>query len=271
MNNTADASRRPIPCRLAIFLATFSALLCSGHAQPNPLQATNTTVSQSAYQEISRGPHSRVLQRVITMTNAAGNTITRSNSYVEIATGMSHLVDDQWVASSDQIHITANGAAGTNCQHSVSFAPQFNTSGAIDLLTPEGYHMTSSIAGLVYFDGNTNVVIGIPQDSIGQVLPSLNQVLYTNAFAGVNGDVLYNHTLAGFEQDVVLRQQLPPPASYGLTGSNIWLQVWTEFTAAPTPQIIQPQDGSDPLLDFGAMKMPGEKHLFWVTKNPPYL
>jgi len=112
--------------------------------------------------------------------------------------------------------------------------------------------MTSSIAGLAYYDGTTNVVIGVPQDSIGQVLPSLNEVIYTNFFAGVNADILFKNSLAGFEQDVVLRQQLPPPSAYGL-GSNVWLQVWTAFPTAPEPQITQLQDG-DQFIDFG-MKM----------------
>src|SRR6202042_1977402 len=60
---------------------------------------------------------------------------------------------------------------------------------------------------------------------------------------------------SGFEQDIIIRQQLPSPATCGLTGSNIWLQVWTEFTAAPSPRISQPQNDGDSYLEFGAMKM----------------
>ncbi len=235
-------------------------------AQQNPGAASNT-VNQASYVEVSRGPHSRVMQAVVTVTNAAGNTVTRTNAYTEIATGMSHLVGDQWVASSDQIQITANGAAGTNCQAQIHFAANLNNPGAIDLLTPDGFHMTSDIAGLVYFDGITNVVIAIPQDSIGQILPSLDQILYTNAFTNAACDVLYSYTKAGFEQNIVIRQQLPSPASFGLTASNIWLQVWTEFTAAPSPQISQPQgEGTDPTLDFGVIKM-GKGKAFMLGNN----
>lgn len=227
----------------------------NSQAQPPQLTATTGGGNQKSYFEVSRGPHSRVMQAVTTVTNAAGKIITKTNSYTELATGMSHKVGNHWVASSDQIQLTADGAEATNCQHKVHFSANLNSPGAIDLVTPEGHHMASDIAGLVYFDGVTNVVIAIPQDSIGQVLPALNEVLYTNAFSGVDADVLYHHTKAGFEQDIVLRQQLPSPADYGLTASNIWLQVWTKFHAAPSPRVTQsPGKGGDQ-LDFGIMKM----------------
>ncbi len=149
-------------------------LLSAGNspAQQNSGTATNASPHHPVCAEVSRGPHSRVMRTVTTWTNAAGNIVTRSNAYTEIATGLSHRVGGQWVPSSDQIQITADGAAGTNCQHQVHFAANLNGPGALDLLTPEGYHMTSEIAGLVYFDGTTNVVIALPQDSTGQILPS---------------------------------------------------------------------------------------------------
>src|SRR5579872_5544769 len=71
-------------------------------AQQNSPSAPGNPVSQTPYTEVSRGPHSRVMQRTSTWTNAAGKTITRINSYNEIATGLSHLVNNQWIPSSDQ-------------------------------------------------------------------------------------------------------------------------------------------------------------------------
>ena len=85
--------------------------------------------------------------------------------------------------------------------------------------------------------------------------PPAIKFIYTNAFTNANCDVLYTHRLNGFEQDIVIRQQLPSPASFGLTGSNLWLQVWTEFTAAPAPRVTQQKSNRDPLLDFGIMRM----------------
>lgn len=259
MTNTI-ISRGPSPwqqLKIHLFLPAMVLLLgLNAGAQPASPGVVGAINGQTSYTEASRGPHSRVMQKVTTWTNPAGKTMSRTNKYTELATGMSVLRNGRWVPASDQIQITADGAQATNGQHQVHFAANLNTPGAIDLLTPEGRHMTSDIAGLVYFDGTTSVVIAKPQDSIGQVLPSLKEALYTNAFAGVKADVLYTYTKAGFEQDVVLRQpeQLPNPSGFGLASSNIWLQVWTEFRAAPEPKITpHPTDGDQ--LDFGIMKM----------------
>ena len=205
---------------------------------------------------VQRGPHNRIWQSVVAQTGSQGQTTYRTNSYNELATGLCFWNGTQWVDASDQIQLTANGAAATNTQHQVSFAANINTGGAINLATPDGQQMTSQILGLAYTDGSTSnhVFFAETQDSIGQLLPSGNQVIYTNAFTNADCDVLYSHKLAGFEQDIVIRQQLPSPSSFGLEGSNIWLQVWTEFTATPAPRITQ-QNSGDNFLDFGAMKM----------------
>jgi RHS repeat-associated protein len=259
--------RAPLTRHLpALCLAT---ILCF-NSQAQQLSATPTNIATAtAYSEVSRGLHSRLMQRTTTLTNAAGVAITRTNAYKELATGMSVLSNGFYVAASPQIQTTAFGGAATNCQTPVVFAANLNTLSAVDLITPEGWHMTSDIAALAYFDGITNVVIASPRDSIGQVLPSLNEVIYTNAFSGVNASVLYRNRLSGFEQNVVINDgQLPSPTLFGLTGSNIWLQVWTEFTAAPTVSISETQGNGDEFLDFGQMKM-GKGRAFLVGTNSP--
>ncbi|HZQ46130.1 MAG TPA: hypothetical protein VFC07_03895, partial [Verrucomicrobiae bacterium] len=219
---------------------------------PHPVPNPNS--GRSAYQEVSRGPHSRVMQRVTTSTNSAGRIQSKIHSYTELATGMSVLQHGKWVPAGEEIEITADGAQANHGQHKVHFAANLNTPGAIDLLTPEGHHMTSEPVCLAYFDGTTNVMIAELQDSIGQVLPSLKEALYTNAFSGVQADVVYHYTKASFEQDIVLREQLPDPSAFGLNPDHVWLQVWTEFGAAPVPKIARHQTDGDH-LDFGIMKM----------------
>jgi len=124
--------------------------------------------------------------------------------------------------------------------------------------------------GLTYFDSATSnsVVIAEVQDSTGQLLPSQNQVLYTNAFTGngLQADTRYSYTRAGLEQDVILRTDLPSPTNWNLNPQTTLLQVWTEFTATPTPQIysLTNSDDSPPdqLLNFGTMQMgPGKAFL----------
>ena len=73
------------------------------------------------------------------------------------------------------------------------------------------------------------------QSTQGQIVSS-NEVVYPFAFKGIKANVVYKYTLAGLSQDVVLLEQLPSPATFGLS-SNCVLQVLTEFTHAPTPVI----------------------------------
>src|ERR1700721_2221233 len=93
--------------------------------------------------------------------------------------------------------------------------------------------------GLSYFDASTgqSVMIAALQDSLGQVLPSLNQVLYTNAFTNLEADVRYTYTKAGLEQKIIPRAQPPALSQWNLNPQTTWLQVWTEFTEAPLPVI----------------------------------
>jgi hypothetical protein len=180
--------RGNIVCRLSALLALWS---FTGHAQQNSLTISNDVPAQTPYLEVSRGPHSRVMQSISTWTNAAGKSISKTNSYTELATGLSYKSEGQWIASSDQIQITANGAAATNGQHQVYFAANLNAAGAVDMVMPDGQHLTGIPMFLSYFDGTNSVLIGELQDSIGQLLPSLNQVLYTNAFTDIQAAVRY--------------------------------------------------------------------------------
>ena len=144
------------------------------------------------------------------------------------------------------------------------FPHNINTfTAAIDLLTPDGLHLQSHVMGLGFADpvSGKGVLLADLQDSIGQLLSSGNQVMYTNAFGGglLQADILYKQAVTGFEQDIILRQQLPDPSQYGLEPGSTKLQVWTEFILAPTPQKTVTTDPGTGLvnedLEFGTMNM----------------
>lgn len=211
---------------------------------------------------IQSGPNHNVWQGVTASTNASGQLFYRTNRYTELATGMNHLVNGQWVPSVEQIQITQTGAVATNCQHQVYFMGNLNTPGAVHLVTPEGLDMQSHIAGLAYYDSSLgqSVMIAELQDTLGQVLPSGNQALYTNAFTDIDVDVRYSVTQRGLEQDIILREQLPSPTNWNFNPQTTVLQVWTEFTQAPVPTIqasaTVPASGLlDQNLSFGMMQM----------------
>jgi hypothetical protein len=205
--------------------------------------------------------NSRVWQQTVYAQSPTGGVATNTHSYTELATGLNHLVNGQWVESSEQIDILPNGtAAATNGQHQAYF-PGDIYQGQIELVTPDGLQLQSRPIGLCYDDGTNTVMIAVLTNSVGQVLGT-NQVIYTNAFIGLTADVLYSYRKAGFEQDIVLRQQPPTPESLGLNPDTARLQVLTEFFNPPEPAIqaktLPPQAGvtlPDQRLGFGTMQM----------------
>jgi hypothetical protein len=217
------------------------------------------SANASAYTVVLRGPHSRIWQRVEWENGAGGQQIPHVHQYTEIATGMAHLVGDQWVDSSPEIQITPTGAQAVNAQHSVTFLGNINASGAVQTTTPDGKRLVSNILGLRYFDTSTSAsaIIAQIKDSNGQLLPSRDRALFPDAFSGVEADVLYVNAISGFEQLVVLKEKPPSPAQWNLNPATVLLQVITEFLDPPSPQVTAIDDaaGPDQHIDLGIMKM----------------
>ena len=77
----------------------------------------------SDYVCVERGPHSKVWQRAVLHTNQSGVVRTNLQSYTELATGLCHLQDGQYVDSVEQIDAVADGAKAIQCRHRVHWAP----------------------------------------------------------------------------------------------------------------------------------------------------
>lgn len=73
-----------------------------------------------------------------------GSIVPHYERYVELCTGLNHLLNGQYVPSSDRIVLSPNGseAFGTNCQHQAYF-PSDIASGVIKLVTPAGLQLAS--------------------------------------------------------------------------------------------------------------------------------
>src|SRR5439155_7897864 len=121
----------------------------------------------------------RVWQRLTFQTNRLGRTIVTTNSYTEIASGMHHFANGQWVESSDQIEIKqAGGAAAQNGPHHAYFPGDLYTD-AIAVTTPDNRTLVFRPLGLCFADSQRSVLIAeLKSGSIGHLLPSGNQVLW---------------------------------------------------------------------------------------------
>ena len=211
------------------------------------------------YRIIKQEANQNIWQRETYSQKPDGTLVTNTHSYVELASGLNHLVNGRWQASREQIDILPDGTvAATNGQHQ-AFFPVDIYNGTIQVITPDGEKLKSQPLGLFYDDGNHTVLIAVLTNSVGQLYGS-NQAIYTNAFVGVHADIIYTYKKSGFEQDIVLRSRPPSPESLGLNPATARLQMMTEFFGANSPVEAAPfknrQNGlTDQTLKFGKMKM----------------
>ena len=242
-------------CSLLMLGALHNAV---GQGTPNN---SATLPPDTDYGVVQSGANHRVWEKTSYEMTADGTIYPQKHRYTELATGLNYLQNGQWVESQEVIEPYSTGAIARQGQHQVIFANNLNSAGAIDEQTPDGKRLRSNIIGLIYYDKSTGnaVLIAQLQDSLGQ-LTSANQVLYQNAFQGINADVQYSYTRSGFEQDVILRDQLPTPESYGLDSDTTELEVCTEFLSPPDANVtgtetVESGLDQDENIDWGATRL----------------
>jgi hypothetical protein len=252
---------------LTIVLLVFAASRIQGQVSqsgPPAIAGQGTVpVQDTPYAMVDRGANHRVWQRTTYETRPDGKQIPHIHKYTELATGLNfwNSTTGQWVESKEQIDILPNGtAAATQGQHQAYF-PGNIYQGVIELVTPDGIHLQSRPLGLSYDDGTKTVLIAELKDSVGQLVGP-NQVVYFDAFTDFKADLRFTYTKAGFEQDIILREQPLTPESFGLNPATARLQVLSEFFNPPQPAVttamLPKQAGitlTDENLDFGVMKM----------------
>jgi hypothetical protein len=242
------------------------ALLCFAHLLPwtgvvqaqTPTPTATNQIDSSDFVCVQRGAHSRLWQKTTLTTNQSGDVITNISSYTELCTGLCYLQNGQYTDSVEQINIVGTGAQANQGPCKVQWAADASTAtGAVQLTSPGGQQFSTRVYGLALMDASTgsNVLIAAITNSIG-VLVGNNQIVYPAAFSGFQADIQDTYLLSGFEQNVILREQLPSPADYGLNPATTWLEVLTQFITAPVPQMttIETNGLSDEVqLDFGDM------------------
>lgn len=235
-------------------------------AQNSPTSPPSGTTGQTLppptpYQVVDQGANNNVWERTVYERAPDGSVVPKKHRYTELATGLNYLQNGQWVESKEVIETYSGGAIAQQGQYQVVFANNLNTTGSIDMQTPDGKQLRSNILGLSYYDSSTgqSVLIAQIQDSQGEFI-SANQVLYPNAFSGVKADVRYTYKKGSFEQDVILREQPPTPESLGLNSGTTEIQVLTEFINPPAIETVNRQGQAieasyDQTVSWGTMRI----------------
>ncbi|MGC8988754.1 MAG: hypothetical protein ACP5MD_01395, partial [Verrucomicrobiia bacterium] len=163
-------------------------------------------------------------------------------------------------------------------QHQLILSPDLAEEGAVDLLTPDGVRLRSTILGLAVVDpesGKSAMLAELKSTRPEWIAP--NQVLYPDAFDTLSADVRYTVGLDRFEQDIILREQIPPEVvlAAGIDPRSARLVLLTEFFDPPQPEktvrILPLADGStlaDEELQFGAMRI-GRGSAFRTQQSDP--
>jgi hypothetical protein len=234
----------------------------SAQGQADTSASVPAVTGPGNYQLKEQDQNHKIWERIDYEIGPGGTRRPHAHRYTELATGLSFWNGTQWQDSQELIEPIAGGAIARYGNHKVSFANNLADPGAIDLQSPEGKHLRSTIIGLSYLDTATgkSALIAEVKNCQGKIV-NPNTVRYEDAFDDVDCSVRYIYTKAGFEQDVLVNSQLSDPAEWGLDAQTTVLQVLTEFFSPPQPhktlQAIQSASGAtleDEDLDFGAMK-----------------
>jgi hypothetical protein len=191
-------------------------------------------------------------------------------AFVELATGLNRWdkATRSWVPAAARFERTPAGHfVARQTQHRVVLARNLHSSAAVDLLTPDGLRLRSSLRGIVVRDPHTgrehwlaNVQPSAPE------LAAPDAVVYPDALRGLRADLRYRLGRNWFEQDVILREAIPVEwlQARGLDPRRAEIVVLTEFFDPPAPcqeprprQSLPGSTPADARLVFGAMSLEG--------------
>lgn len=213
---------------------------------------------------MERGPHHSIWRTISHGQDEDGDETITTNSFVEIASGLNRWDEQsrQYIAASDEIEIINGAGIAQKAAFKAIFSANVNDpNGSVDLLTPGGERMVIQCIGLVYTDDTgKSTFIAETKDSIGQLVDR-NTIVWADAFDDVKADIRIKVALDGFENDVIISEQLPDPALFGLNQSTR-LEVWHQVLKRPQVETkvrqISRNDGSiddDQEVSFGGMKL----------------
>ena len=210
------------------------------------------------------GPHHRTVQWVHQETTPEGQNLAVTNSYVELGLGLNRWDEDrgEWVPAQAQFEQTREGYfIARQTQHQVILSPDLAVEGAVDLLTPDGQRLRSTPLGIALLDTQSglSVMLGEITSCQGEWLAP-GELIYRGAFEGLNAHVRYRLSLSGFEQDILLEDEIGPElvAELGLDPRSTRALVLTEVFEGPEPERVDVGPGIE-RLSFGAMHIdPGQ-------------
>lgn len=97
--------------------SAFRSLSLSLWAYPARAAVPGSLDTAGGFQVTERGAHSRVWTQAITRTDPSGVTITETNHYTELATGLHFLKDGRWTDTRAEFEVVRGVVVAAKGQH----------------------------------------------------------------------------------------------------------------------------------------------------------
>jgi hypothetical protein len=212
-----------------------------------------------------RGAHHKILERTTVELLADGTVSERTHRLHVLGTGMHRLVDGNWVQARNLLEILNGAAVARELAMPAIFAGNPSV-GTVDSEAPDGKRFRCTVVGLALYDPATQqslLIAELQENCQGEVHPP-NVVFYPRALLGTlpefgSFDLRYTVQLAGWEQDVLIRNRITLPA--GWNPNTARLECWSRFVDPPEGRKVlrNLKSGVDENLDFGASQIgPGK-------------
>jgi hypothetical protein len=137
----------------------------------------------------ARAANQRILETVTTELAEDGSTRSRTNSIVELATGLHYVEDDgKWAESVEKFELVPGAARAWKAQHRVTLAHNPNTPGAVQHRLPDGRLLSSHVHGVGWYDTATgeSVLLAEVTDSKGLLVEdNVDNQLFVRTLLGL--------------------------------------------------------------------------------------
>lgn len=226
-------------------LAEIAAARLTNSTYVAPSLAARETRVEQDMAAASEDSAASVVREVSTMSDGSVRARDTASRFVTLGSGMNYRDGSgAWRPARAVARAGAGGAVVYDeMPVAYRFQPNANREVAVEVFTRAGVAGRSALAGLTYYDPSTlkSVVISGLRDSRVQYAGA--ETFYTNAFDGVDADILYRVHPWGIEQDVVLFGGLPPPESLGLSRASARLCAVTELVGLSPADVEVDRNG----------------------------
>lgn len=246
------------PHILAMLALTLAAV---ASAQDTSAQTSSSSPDVAAYDIVERGEDYSVYRGVRAAIDQSGGTMAKTNQFALLENCLNYFEDGQWKESQDVIEAAPDGAVARRGPNKAIFSPDLNSPAVFDILTSDGQRLSGGVRALQFTDvasGRRVTLASVKTSVPGELLPP-SQIVYRDAFDGLDADVLLVWRHNSFSQDVVIREQ--PALPDGLNPDTTRLEVVTEIVEAPKPdlrkQTVQAGKAGEPdddvVIHFGRL------------------